>query len=629
MAISKDPTFNNNSATTLSKSATALNIAGTGSTPNIFLSPADQIVAVGDTLTMDVMLQYSLAINFFQVVLTLNDDSFSIVDQSSETGSQPFVDLGNVFAGSTEIENTYLSSARQMRFSKSNFAGDEVGVSGRAEPVARFQLVATDGLEAAPDVVFSGGDTGTVLGLFGKGDPLDDGEGLSLLDPELTRISRGQISATVELEGRTSPLGDDDHTTMLDVHLRLPGSTEDIADAIFLAANDDIAGTTDTLEVQTNAAGALALISVPAGRYVLTVKDTSHVSGRTDTIEVRNGETVTISSANNNGFFGSDLRGDPTDLLESSGTLLIAGDVSEDNEINEDDVNLIIAAWGTAASADNFAQADINNDQDVGAADLIVTTSNFGNSEGFGAPPVYKPARLEDSNAQAKVELVAVQGGIPEPGSQVEVALAARDLAALAGFEVELRFDPQRLQLVPGGVRRGDVFLSSPRGAVFETDTRSGRLRLIGARIGKGWAASGDRTLARLRFNVVGVDGLGAVEAVEGVLLDPLYRHQAVTAPVLAVVPRQAQLGANYPNPFNPETTIPFALSAAGEVQLEIYNVLGQKVNTLLSGPLAAGFHTAVWNGRDLAGRPVASGVYFYRLHSKDFMRTDKMVLLR
>ena len=86
-------------------------------------------------------------------------------------------------------------------------------------------------------------------------------------------------------------------------------------------------------------------------------------------------------------------------------------------------------------------------------------------------------------------------------------------------------------------------------------------------------------------------------------------------------------LGANYPNPFNPATTIPFVVPAGvGDVDLTIYNVLGQPVRRVWAGSLAAGEHRLAWDGRDTQGSPVAAGVYWYRLQVDDQTRTRKMV---
>ena len=94
-----------------------------------------------------------------------------------------------------------------------------------------------------------------------------------------------------------------------------------------------------------------------------------------------------------------------------------------------------------------------------------------------------------------------------------------------------------------------------------------------------------------------------------------------------AATPSTFVLGANYPNPFNPATTIPLALPAgAEEVDLTIYNVLGQPVRRVWAGSLVAGEHRLAWDGRDAQGQSVAAGVYWYRLQVDDQTRTRKMV---
>ena len=87
-------------------------------------------------------------------------------------------------------------------------------------------------------------------------------------------------------------------------------------------------------------------------------------------------------------------------------------------------------------------------------------------------------------------------------------------------------------------------------------------------------------------------------------------------------------LGPNYPNPFNPSTLIPYQLPGATQVRLEVFNVLGQRVTTLVDGERSAGFHTAVWDATDAAGQAVGAGVYFYRLSSRDALLSRKMVLI-
>mgnify|MGYP006277685171 CR=1 FL=1 len=96
----------------------------------------------------------------------------------------------------------------------------------------------------------------------------------------------------------------------------------------------------------------------------------------------------------------------------------------------------------------------------------------------------------------------------------------------------------------------------------------------------------------------------------------------------LTVAPKQLQL-RNYPNPFNPITTIAFELPEASHVTVTVYNLLGQQVKTLLDAHLSAGSHQVEWNGLDETGRPVSSGVYFYRFSADDFSETRKMLLMK
>jgi len=85
----------------------------------------------------------------------------------------------------------------------------------------------------------------------------------------------------------------------------------------------------------------------------------------------------------------------------------------------------------------------------------------------------------------------------------------------------------------------------------------------------------------------------------------------------------------NYPNPFNPETTISYALKEAGKVRLVIYNILGQEVRTLVDDVRQAGRHSIRWDGKDNHGKKVSGGVYIYKLQTKETSMTRKMILLK
>lgn len=93
-------------------------------------------------------------------------------------------------------------------------------------------------------------------------------------------------------------------------------------------------------------------------------------------------------------------------------------------------------------------------------------------------------------------------------------------------------------------------------------------------------------------------------------------------------LPQGFALGQNYPNPFNPSTVIPYQLPTAAHVRLEVFNVLGQQIATLVNEERPAGIHAAVWDATDAAGQAVAAGVYIYRLSSEGVELTRRMVLV-
>ncbi len=93
--------------------------------------------------------------------------------------------------------------------------------------------------------------------------------------------------------------------------------------------------------------------------------------------------------------------------------------------------------------------------------------------------------------------------------------------------------------------------------------------------------------------------------------------------------PEVFSLAQNYPNPFNPKTVIRFALPKDSWVKLEVYNILGQKVKTLVDEKLAAGVKEVQWDGKDGKGLEVASGIYFYRIKADSFSDVKKMVMLK
>jgi len=87
-------------------------------------------------------------------------------------------------------------------------------------------------------------------------------------------------------------------------------------------------------------------------------------------------------------------------------------------------------------------------------------------------------------------------------------------------------------------------------------------------------------------------------------------------------------LNSNYPNPFNPETTISYDIKDATQVRLDVFNLKGQLVKTLVNNEQASGRYNVVFTARDDKGNKLSSGLYFYRLRAGDYVKTRKMMLM-
>jgi len=95
------------------------------------------------------------------------------------------------------------------------------------------------------------------------------------------------------------------------------------------------------------------------------------------------------------------------------------------------------------------------------------------------------------------------------------------------------------------------------------------------------------------------------------------------------VLPDKITLFQNYPNPFNPETSIGFSIANSNKVQIAIYNILGEKIKTLVNRTFTQGIHSAKWDGANAQGHQVPSGVYFYRMKTGNNIEVKKMMLVR
>lgn len=131
----------------------------------------------------------------------------------------------------------------------------------------------------------------------------------------------------------------------------------------------------------------------------------------------------------------------------------------------------------------------------------------------------------------------------------------------------------------------------------------------------------------KIHNDIIHLVWAGSCNGVQGIYYS--WKDAITGMDQLQELPQIFNVSLNYPNPFNPTTTIKYQLPKQSDVKLVIYNLLGQKVRTLINGQVEAGYHTAVWDGRNDKGMQAASGVYIYRFEAGDYVKTMKMMLLK
>jgi len=133
---------------------------------------------------------------------------------------------------------------------------------------------------------------------------------------------------------------------------------------------------------------------------------------------------------------------------------------------------------------------------------------------------------------------------------------------------------------------------------------------------------------ATVKFSVVAIEGKDTIKVTGSDRLVFVNRYEYLSTSN-EQIPTDFALYENYPNPFNPTTTIRFDLPETSDANLVIYNMLGQKVRTFQMNSISAGTHTVKWNATNDLGEPVSAGVYLYQFRAKGFVKNQKMILLK
>jgi len=451
-----------------------------------------------------------------------------------------------------------------------------------------------------------------------------------------TLVPRGQIAGKVEFDDRVT------HDNIVTFMLRERGSYNACDDATYIVSNDGrIMGETSWLDAAAYAAdgvqykldtdGRFILYDVPAGDWELWVGYDRYLARVADVDVAPGGDETDI-------FYAKLYGGDSFGYTDEN------GHVFPNNAVTQEDYENVTDAFGdTQGSATwddgvhNYKWADINEDDIVYTEDVTITSSTWqdvgGGAAVLGDQPVFlKPTSEPNnlSNLAASVEMIGFPDEI-KSGETYSIQIMIHGATDVKGYYVDMDYDKEFMSVA--SITKGDFI--TEESFSFER-ARDGKIGLVNTVYGREYSFSGDGVLAEVLFtaNRDGALSPDILTLTTAHVVNSRYVGEFLTIDNLTSVdggevPVAYNLNQNFPNPFNPTTTISFSIPKSSNVELKVYNILGRQVKTLVSGAYDAGNYSVVWDATDTNGNLVSNGVYFYTIRAADYSLTRKMLFMK
>ncbi len=310
------------------------------------------------------------------------------------------------------------------------------------------------------------------------------------------------------------------------------------------------------------------------------------------------------------------------EVFDSEG-VRIEGLFGADERVGYDDFFLFADHFMMWAGEEDYDPAfDLNADNKFDLADFFVFGDNFGRVAAGVSKGIPLPAGL---NTDSRLDLYAGET-LPQIGEEMVLNVNLADFEEIKGYGFTVNYNPDIFEFVKA-MTEGNLLgtdLAQPQ-VLAQQD---GEVSIAGY----GETFSGEEFVIDLVFRPIAETEQSLIELIHGELSDGnfgLNQVASLGAVEIETRPEVYALRDNYPNPFNPETIIKYQLPEATDVRLEIFNVVGQLVSTLVAEPQKAGRYTIQWDSTNDSGQPLSSGIYFYRLQAGEFHKVDKMLLLK
>jgi hypothetical protein len=277
-------------------------------------------------------------------------------------------------------------------------------------------------------------------------------------------------------------------------------------------------------------------------------------------------------------------------------------------------------------------QADIDHNGVINFTDFVKFAQTYGRTAVAPAGKRVVAPSLPGMNDNTEMSLNLGSERVLV-GQTISVNVSVANATSLEAFGLVVNYDTDKFEFVSAAPAENDLLKTSGgETPLFSNWPEAGQVTIANAVI-NGEAVSGEGDVVTLTFKVLReFEDNARFEIAQGVVFDPnALSNPAVTLGALNVesTPTEFALNQNFPNPFNPETTIKYQLAESAPVQLRIYNIVGQVVRTLVADQQSAGRYQIRWNGTDDRGVAVSSGIYFYQISAGKFQDVKRLMLLK
>ena len=312
-------------------------------------------------------------------------------------------------------------------------------------------------------------------------------------------------------------------------------------------------------------------------------------------------------------------------VLDANGNVVL-GLFGSDDKVGFDDFFILADQFGMTVEDEDFEPAfDLSPNNKIDLNDFFTFADFFGRTvEGAGKA---LPISMAGLNSDARFYLDAGTE-LPRVGEEMAILVSLEDFVELKGYGFSVSYDPQVLTYV--GTRVENSILGA--GEFAEGQLVSHKDGLVSLVTYGDVATEGDLGLSLLFRSLQEIED-SYIDIVNAEVRDGNYGLNTLATPVSVRIQTRPEVYAlrnNFPNPFNPETTLKYDLPEAGDVKLEVYNMLGQVVRTLVNEHQTAGRYAVQWDATNGHGQSMSSGIYFYRVQVEgEFTDVKKMLLLK